>query len=116
MDVNSLENIIKCILFYIAATIANFKNGQNVRIIFQPEWISEAEHLSLRFKVGALKSYSSNILIYYLKLFLKKKTEKKASSILLSTYSILTKDLMEISLENTQIRLFLKIGNAETVS
>jgi len=29
---------------------------------------------------------------------------------------VLTKDLMEISLESTQVRLFLKIGNAETVS
>ena len=33
--------------------IANFEEGQHMRIKFEPEWISEAEHLSLRFKVNA---------------------------------------------------------------
>ena len=31
--------------------IANFEEGQHMRINFEPEWISEAEQLSLRFKV-----------------------------------------------------------------
>lgn len=73
------------------ATVAHFKKGDKLRFMFDPEWISEAEHLSLRFR-----------------------TSQKDNSILLSTYSVLTKDLMEISLENTQIRLYLKIGSAET--
>lgn len=31
--------------------IANFAEGQYIRIKFNEEWISETEHISLRFKV-----------------------------------------------------------------
>jgi len=34
--------------------IANFEEGQHMYIKFEPEWISEAEHLSLRFKVRTI--------------------------------------------------------------
>ena len=49
--------------------------------------------------------------------FIKKnQTEKKQNSILLSTFSPNSRDLMEISLESTQIKLVLKIGNNDIVS
>ena len=37
---------------FLAATIANFEEEQHLHIKFEPELISEAEHLSLRFKVN----------------------------------------------------------------
>ncbi|RMZ95079.1 neurexin-1a-like isoform X4, partial [Brachionus plicatilis] len=74
------------------ATIANFENDQNIRIIFEPEWASEAEHISLRFK-----------------------TERHADSVLLSTYSKYSKDRIELALENTHIILYMKIGDSECI-
>ena len=48
---NSLVILTFDLFKLLAAMIANFEEGQNMRIKFEPEWISEAEHLSLRFKV-----------------------------------------------------------------
>ncbi len=39
-------------LVFKAAVVANFSEGSYVSVRFEPEWMSEAEHLSLRFKVS----------------------------------------------------------------
>jgi leucine-rich repeat transmembrane neuronal protein 1/2 len=78
------------------ATIANFADGQYLSIKFEPEWISEAEHFSLRFKTTK---------------------NDKQSAILLSTVSASphnNRDTMEISLENGQVKFFVRIGTTET--
>lgn len=76
----------------LAAIISNFIEDQYISIKFEPEWVSEAEHLSLRFK-----------------------TSQVADSILLSTYTPISNDRMEITLENSQVKLYLKIADSETV-
>jgi hypothetical protein len=43
---------------FIAAIIADFSNGQFIRIKFETEWVTEAEHLSFRFKVRNHKFFS----------------------------------------------------------
>jgi hypothetical protein len=63
-----------------------------MRIKFKPEWTSEAEHLSFRFK-----------------------TSLKTDTVLLSTYSSHSKDFMEFSLDNSKVKLVIKIGLNEIV-
>lgn len=63
-----------------------------MRIQFRPEWISEAEHISFRFK-----------------------TSIKTDTTLLSTYSSRNKDYMEFTLDDSKLKLVIKIGHNEIV-
>ncbi len=100
--------------------IATFSEGSYVSIRFEPEWMSEAEHLSLRFKVKYLSDSSAiypncyyNFCLFVYPFFIQ--TSQVDKSVLLSTFTPFSNDLMQISIDNSQIKLYVKIGNSETI-